>query len=191
MASFIDFLRNTGNAIQQNIGDPYAKALTRAARTGNYNPFDIVANAAINRKTSEIATKDEARMRAREDYFSRLPEERGNLRSGSYRYQDANGNWYNDQVTSEELDEYYKTKNSKEKPKEETKENPDDYIEFTYNPGDSFGQKILDLGIATNNGLWGDNGDVAYYTQQLINGGYIDGNGNVKLGVPIRLKKRK
>lgn len=191
MASFIDFLRNTGNAIQQNIGDPYAKALTRAARTGNFNPFDIVANAAINRKASEIATKDEARMRAREDYFSRLPEERGNLRSGSYRYQDANGNWYNDQVTSEELDEYYKTKNSKEKPKEETKENPDDYIEFTYNPGDSFGQKILDLGIATNNGLWGDNGDVAYYTQQLIDGGYIDGSGNVKLGVPIRLKKRK
>lgn len=191
MASFIDFLRNTGNAIQQNIGDPYAKALTRAARTGNYNPFDIVANAAMNRKASEIVTRDEARTRAREDYFSRLPEERGNLRSGSYRYQDANGNWYNDQVTSEELDEYYKTKNSKEKPKEKTKENPDDYIEFTYNPGDAFGQKILDLGIATNNGLWGDNGDVAYYTQQLIDGGYLDGNGNVKLGVPIRLKKRK
>lgn len=68
---------------------------------------------------------------------------------------------------------------------------PDDYIEFIYNPGDTFGQKILDLGIATNNGLWGDNGDVAYYTQQLIDGGYLDGNGNVKLGVPIRLKKRK
>lgn len=191
MASFIDFLRNTGNAIQQNVGDPYAKALTRAARTGNYNPFDIVANAAINRKASEIVARDEARTRAREDYFSRLPEERGNLRSGSYRYQDANGNWYNDQVTSEELDEYYKTKNSKEKPKEETKESPDDYIEFTYNPGDTFGQKILDLGIATNNGLWGDNGDVAYYTQQLMDGGYLDGNGNVRFGVPIRLKKRK
>ena len=191
MASFIDFLRNTGNAIQQNVGDPYAKALTRAARTGNYNPFDIVANAAMNRKASEIVARDEARTRAREDYFSRLPEERGNLRSGSYRYQDANGNWYNDQVTSEELDEYYKTKNSKEKPKEETKENPDDYIEFTYNPGDTFGQKILDLGIATNNGLWGDNGDVAYYTQQLMDGGYLDGNGNVRFGVPIRLKKRK
>ena len=191
MASFIDFLRNTGNAIQQNVGEPYAKALTRAARTGNYNPFDIVANAAMNRKASEIVARDEARTRAREDYFSRLPEKRGNLRSGSYRYQDANGNWYNDQVTSEELDEYYKTKNSKEKPKEETKESPDDYIEFTYNPGDTFGQKILDLGIATNNGLWGDNGDVAYYTQQLMDGGYLDGNGNVRFGVPIRLKKRK
>lgn len=191
MASFIDFLRNTGNAIQQNVGDPYAKALTRAARTGNYNPFDIIANAAINRKASEKVTRGEARTRAREDYFSRLPEERGNLRSGSYRYQDANGNWYNDQVTSEELDEYYKNKKPKEGVKEKTKENPEDYIEFTYNPGDTFGQKILDLGIATNNGLWGDNGDVAYYTQQLIDGGYLDGNGNVKLGVPIRLKKRK
>ena len=79
----------------------------------------------------------------------------------------------------------------KEAKKNEPAENPDDYIEFTYNPGDTFGQKILDLGIATNNGLWGNNGDVAYYTQQLIDGGYLDGNGNVKLGVPIRLKKRK
>lgn len=70
-------------------------------------------------------------------------------------------------------------------------ENPDDYVEFTYVPGDTFGQKILDLGIGTDNGLWGENGDVAFYTQQLIDGGYLDDNGNVKLGVPIRLKKRK
>ena len=112
MASFYDFLRGAGDAIQRNIGDPYAAAFTRAARTGNYNPFDIIANAAINRKASEIATSNEARTRAREDYFNRLPKERGNLSSGSYRYQDANRNWYNDQVTSEELDEYYKTKKS-------------------------------------------------------------------------------
>lgn len=88
----------------------------------------------------------------------------------------------------QEKDEWLAKKEAK---KNEPAENPDDYIEFTYNPGDTFGQKILDLGIATNNGLWGDNGDVAYYTQQLIDGGYLDGNGNVKLGVPIRLKKRK
>ena len=115
MASFIDFLRETSDSMQRNIGDPYAKAFTRAVRTGNYNPFDIIANAAINRKASEIVARNEARTRAREDYFSRLPEERGNLRSGSYRYQDANGNWYNDQVTSEELDEYYKTKRPEER----------------------------------------------------------------------------
>ena len=115
MASFYDFLRSAGDAIQRNIGDPYAKALTRAARTGNYNPFDIIANASINRKASEIVARDEARARARENYFDRLPEDRGNLRAGSYRYQDTNGNWYNDQVTSEELDEYYKTKRPKER----------------------------------------------------------------------------
>lgn len=115
MASFIDFLRSTGDAIQKNIGDPYAKALTRAVRTGNYNPFDIIANAATNRKASEIVARNEARTRAREDYFSSLPEERGDLRSGSYSYQDANGNWHNDRVTSEELDEYYKSKSPKER----------------------------------------------------------------------------
>lgn len=132
MASFIDFLRETGDAIQKNIGDPYAKAFTRAAQTGNYNPFDIIANAATNRKASEIVARNEARTRAREDYFSRLPEERGNLRSGSYRYQDSNGNWYNDQITSEELDEYYKTKRPKERIDEkneyELKEGQDGYI---------------------------------------------------------------
>lgn len=70
-------------------------------------------------------------------------------------------------------------------------ESEDDFIEFSYKPGDTFGQKILDLGIGTDNGLWGDNGDVAFYTKQLIDGDYLDANGNVKLGVPIRLKRRK
>lgn len=70
-------------------------------------------------------------------------------------------------------------------------ENEDDYITFSYQPGDNFGQKIIDLGLATGNGLWGDNGDVNFYTQQLVDGGYLDANGNVKLGVPIRLKRRK
>lgn len=78
----------------------------------------------------------------------------------------------------------------KEEPKKE-EENPDDFVTFYYVPGDTFGQKILDLGIATDNGLWGDNGDVNYYTKQLIDGGYLDARGNVKLGVPIKLKKRK
>lgn len=70
-------------------------------------------------------------------------------------------------------------------------EDPNDFIEFTYNPGDTFGQKILDLGLATDNGLWGDNGDVNFYTKQLIDGGYIDQNGNIRIGSPIRLRRRK
>lgn len=64
-------------------------------------------------------------------------------------------------------------------------------VEFSYEPGDTFGQKILDLGIATDNGLWGEDGDVAYYTQQLRDGGYLDDYGNVKLYTPIKLKVRK
>lgn len=70
-------------------------------------------------------------------------------------------------------------------------EDEDDFVTFSYQPGDTFGQKIIDLGLATGNGLWGDNGDVNFYTKQLIDGGYLDANGNVKLGVPIRLKRRK
>jgi hypothetical protein len=54
-----------------------------------------------------------------------------------------------------------------------------------------FGQKIVDLGLATDNGLWGSNGDVAFYTQQLYEQGAVDKNGNLKIGVPIKLRRRK
>lgn len=54
-----------------------------------------------------------------------------------------------------------------------------------------FGQQIIDLGLATNKGLWGSDGDVAFYTKQLYNQGALDSNGNLKIGVPIKLKRRK
>lgn len=54
-----------------------------------------------------------------------------------------------------------------------------------------FGQKIVDLGLATDNGLWGSNGDVAFYTKQLYEQGAVDKNGNLKVGVPIKLRRRK
>ena len=54
-----------------------------------------------------------------------------------------------------------------------------------------FGQKIVDLGLATDKGLWGSDGDVQFYTKQLYDQGALDGNGNLKIGVPIKLKKRK
>lgn len=68
----------------------------------------------------------------------------------------------------------------------------DDVIEYTYKPGDTFGQVILDLGLNTDNGLWGSNGDVEYYSQQLLNQG-IWPNGvrsNIPIGTTIRLKRR-
>ena len=51
-----------------------------------------------------------------------------------------------------------------------------------------FGQKLVDLGLATNKGLWGADGDVAFYTKQLHDQGIY---GNLPIGVPIKLKKRK
>lgn len=54
-----------------------------------------------------------------------------------------------------------------------------------------FGQKIVDLGLATDKGLWGSDGDVAFYTKQLYEQGALDANGNLKIGVPIKLKRRK
>ena len=54
-----------------------------------------------------------------------------------------------------------------------------------------FAQKIIDLGLATDKGLWGDDGDVEFYTKQLYEQGALDENGNLKIGVPIKLKRRK
>ena len=59
---------------------------------------------------------------------------------------------------------------------------------YTYKKGDTFSQVIKDLGLATNNGLWGSNGDVAYYTKQLREQGIP---GVVPVGRTIRLKRRK
>lgn len=64
-------------------------------------------------------------------------------------------------------------------------------VTYTYKPGDNFGQVILDLGLMTDNGLWGTNGDVAYYTQQLVDQGVLDSNGNIPVGTMIKLQRRK
>lgn len=80
---------------------------------------------------------------------------------------------------------------AKEEAAKKAEDDKDSYVVFTYEPGDTFGQKIIDLGIMSENGLWGENGDVAYYQQQLRDGDYLDENGNIRIGEPIKLKKRK
>lgn len=68
-----------------------------------------------------------------------------------------------------------------------------DVVTYTYKPGDTFGQVILDLGLGTANGLWGVNGDVDYYTKQLIDQGiWNDGIArNIPIGTTIKLRRRK
>ena len=66
--------------------------------------------------------------------------------------------------------------------------NSGEYVEYTYKPGDTFGQVILDNGLATEHGLWGKDGDVAFYDQQLHNNYGI--YGNIPIGTKLRLRKR-
>lgn len=61
-------------------------------------------------------------------------------------------------------------------------------VSYAYKAGDTFGQVIRDLGLATNHGLWGDDGDVVYYTSQLHEQGIY---GNIPVGATITLKPRK
>lgn len=61
-------------------------------------------------------------------------------------------------------------------------------VTYTYKSGDTFGQVIRDLGLATAHGLWGADGDVNYYTEQLHEQGVY---GNIPIGTTIKLKPRK
>lgn len=75
---------------------------------------------------------------------------------------------------------------------EDTVADPD-VIEYTYKPGDTFGQVINNLGLRTTHGLWGPDGDVEYYTQQLIDQGLWPNGvrGNIPVGATIKLRRRK
>lgn len=61
-------------------------------------------------------------------------------------------------------------------------------VTYTYKPGDTFGQAIRSLGLETSHGLWGSDGDVNYYTEQLHEQGIY---GNIPIGTTIKLKPRK
>ena len=68
---------------------------------------------------------------------------------------------------------------------------PDNKVWYTYKDGDTFGQVLKDLGLDEGN-LWGVNGTVNYYTDQLwANEPEIfDANGNIIEGVPFYLIPR-
>ena len=64
-------------------------------------------------------------------------------------------------------------------------------IWYTYKQGDTFGQVLKNLGLDEGH-LWGDDGTVKYYTDQLwaTQPDIFDANGNIKIGVPFSLIPR-
>lgn len=78
-----------------------------------------------------------------------------------------------------------------ETPTTTTEEDDTDVVTYTYKPGDTFGQVLLNLGLSDSSRLWGAGGDVEYYTQQLRDQNMLDARGNVKLGIPFKLRRRK
>lgn len=68
-------------------------------------------------------------------------------------------------------------------------------VNYTYVKGDYFSGVIQRLGLATSNGLWGANGDVAYYNAQLHQQGILNYYGgkywnNIPVGTTITLERR-
>lgn len=68
---------------------------------------------------------------------------------------------------------------------------PENKIWYTYKDGDTFGQVLKDLGLDEGH-LWGEDGTVNYYTDQLweTQPDIFDENGNIKIGVPFYLIPR-
>lgn len=60
-------------------------------------------------------------------------------------------------------------------------------VDYTYQPGDNFGNVLIKMGLSDGRNLWGPNGDVAYYTKQLNDQGIY---GNIPVGTTIRLRRR-
>lgn len=66
---------------------------------------------------------------------------------------------------------------------------PSNEITYTYSKGDYFSKVLVELGLDENN-LWGANGTVRFYTQQLIDQNALDYRGNVIIGKPFTLIRR-
>lgn len=65
----------------------------------------------------------------------------------------------------------------------------DGKVTYSYVKGDCFSRVLVKLGLDEGH-LWGKDGTVAYYTQQLVEQGVLDARGNVKIGVPFTLTVR-
>lgn len=64
-----------------------------------------------------------------------------------------------------------------------------DKVTYTYVVGDYFSKVLVNLGLDEGN-LWGNEGSVQYYTNQLIQQDMLDHRGNVKLSIPFTLTVR-
>ena len=62
-------------------------------------------------------------------------------------------------------------------------------VTYSYSPGDYFSGVLVKLGLDEGN-LWGSNGAVAFYTNQLIEQNMLDAHGNVILYTPFTLTRR-
>lgn len=80
-----------------------------------------------------------------------------------------------------------KAKKAKSSNKSSSTKKSDSSVSYVYQSGDTFGQVIKSLGLSTSHGLWGEDGDVRYYTEQLHEQGIY---GNIQVGTEIKLTPR-
>lgn len=147
-------------------------------------------------KAEKKAEKAEAKAKQAEAEASKAQEE---AKAGEeiQATQERIGNFLNnlrDMVTkaTEEATTKLEEKTKVEEPTVEAAPVVDDEytVSYTYKPGDTFGQVLTDLGLKSDAGLWGTDGDVAYYTKQLEEQGALDNNGNIPIGTTIKLRRR-
>lgn len=74
-------------------------------------------------------------------------------------------------------------------PQPEPEPMPEGEVTYTYVKGDYFSKVLVELGLDEGK-LWGEDGTVKYYTQQLVEQNVLDWRGNVLIGVPFVLTRK-
>lgn len=155
-------------------GMPSLANIPQMAKTGGSAVrfvTDLLGNQSSNSQASEAPTRENHQRSSMKDIISAYNTTQGLVPTGSTSVTET--------VTETP---------TSETPTSDTVMLDDDTVEYTYKQGDTFGQVIKDLGFMTDNGLWGNNGDVKYYEKQLRDQGWK--GGNIPIGTKIRLRRR-
>lgn len=186
-------------------------ALKSLLKTGsNYvgNAINNVVSNIFGTKKQEETSGQEENTGALADLAERLGEN-NSFRLYSTKDYKSNGELTDEAKSRGPSSWNSETTNSDGSPKKENEEannagniddesvTSDDVIEYTYKPGDTFGQVISDMGLRSDKGLWGPDGDVEYYTKQVEKQLWESGvwpkgeRQNIPVGTTIKLRRRQ
>lgn len=206
--AFYNNLRGVGINSGVPIGSQYGFRQAPGAATGAFSSNNILANPTFPAGQAGVPVRQAPAQNENKSFTGAL--DTGDFMIKNLREaqnpkktdtkKNTSGGSFMDQVEAalKQTMEMAKNFNADGTPKESAKKDDDDAydISYTYKPGDTFGQVVKNLGLGTKKGLWGDDGDVEYYTKQLEKQLWKSGvwpkgsRQNIPVGTTIKLRRR-